>query len=249
MMLAQRYPDAYDGIAAAAPALNWDRFIPAAAWAQVMMNILDTVPYPCELDAITNAAIAACDALDGVTDGLVSNADTCDFDAFSVVGQQINCTNTNAIMTISEGAATIANLTWTGPRSSSGKFLFYGPNSQARLSGAAVAVSTTSDLGYAMTICSNGTCTGVPTGLGEAWLKFWVNKDPKWNYTLIKSVDEYSKLFHSSVQQFNSIIGTSDPDLREFQAAGGKIITYHGLVSGPRPCRLETRLQWLTSTG
>ncbi|KAH6658969.1 Tannase/feruloyl esterase [Truncatella angustata] len=235
MTLAQRYPDAYDGIAAAAPAFNWAQFIPAAAWAQVMMDLLDTFPFPCELNAITDAAVAACDALDGITDGLVSDAASCNFDPFSVVGQPINCTDAGAVMNISKGAATIANLTWTGPRSSDGEFLWYGPYSQARLTGAAEASGTTSDLGYAMTSCTNGTCYGVPTGLGESWLKYWVEKDPNWNYTAITSADEFAKLFHESVRQFDSVIGTSDADLRAFQAEGGKMITYHGLADGLIP--------------
>ncbi|MEW1777808.1 tannase/feruloyl esterase family alpha/beta hydrolase [Streptomyces sp. NPDC086777] len=32
LMMAQRYPDDFDGISAAAPAINRDRFIPAALW-------------------------------------------------------------------------------------------------------------------------------------------------------------------------------------------------------------------------
>lgn len=48
---------------------------------------------------------------------------------------------------------------------------------------------------------------------------------------MIDSVDEFARLFHASVQQYNSIIGTSDADLSDYGEAGGKLITYHGLVS------------------
>jgi feruloyl esterase len=37
-MMAQRYPTQYDGILAGAPAINWDKFIPAEYWPQVMMK-------------------------------------------------------------------------------------------------------------------------------------------------------------------------------------------------------------------
>jgi feruloyl esterase len=39
-MMAQRYPTQYDGILAGAPAINWDKFIPAEYWPQVMMKEL-----------------------------------------------------------------------------------------------------------------------------------------------------------------------------------------------------------------
>lgn len=231
-MLAQRYPDAYDGIAAAAPAFNWGQFVPAAAWAQVMMEITGQFPPKCEIDALTDAVIAACDPLDGVTDGLISDPAACSFDPFSMVGMLVNCTATGGEVTISRASAEITKLTWTGPQKSNGEFLWYGPGYQARLTGADAAAGTTADLGYATTNCSsNGTCVGVPTGLGESWLKFFIKKNPEWNYTLIDSVDEFARLFQASVQQYDSIIGTSDADLSSFRDAGGKLITYHGLVS------------------
>jgi hypothetical protein len=33
------------------------------------------------------------------------------------------------------------------------------------------------------------------------------------------------------VQQYDSIVGTNDPDLSAFRDAGGKIVSYHGMVS------------------
>jgi hypothetical protein len=229
-MLAQRYPDAYDGIAAAAPAFNWNKFILGTSWGQIQMDLMDEYPYPCVIDAFTSAAVALCDPQDGITDGLISDPDSCTFDPFSLVGAVVNCTDTGENMTITIAAAALVNATWTGPRTSDAKFLWYGPSIQARLTGS-TTVTSTSDLGYLMTTCSNGTCSGLPIGLGESWLKYFVQKDPAWNYTLINSTDEYARLFHASVQQFDSIIGTFDPDLSEFRKVGGKLITYHGLVS------------------
>lgn len=231
-MLAQRYPNAYDGIAAAAPAFNWAQFIPATTWTQIMMRIIGSFPPKCELDAITDAAVAACDPLDGVTDGLISDPEACSFDPFPMVGKAVNCSTTGEQVTISQESAEIANLTWTGPRKTNGEFLWYGVDYQSRLTSSGAVAVTAADLGYASTTCSsNGTCVGVPIGLGELWFKFFVEKDPEWDYTMVDSIYEYSRLFEASVQQYNSIIGTTDADLSSYRDAGGKLITYHGLVS------------------
>jgi hypothetical protein len=229
MMLAQRYPEAYDGIAASAPALNWGRLFPAFAWPQVMMKLTGQFPSKCELDAITAGAVTTCDPQDGVTDGLISDPAACSFDPFSMVGKIVDCNNETT--TISNAAANIANLTWTGPREASGDFLYHGLDFQARFAGFGDASAGTA-LGLVMTSCSsNGTCTGTPAGFGEPWLKFMVKKDPDWDYTKITSVEEYARLFHASAQEFDSIIGTFETDLSAFRDVGGKMITYHGLVS------------------
>lgn len=109
LMLAQRYPDAFDGIAASAPAINWTKFFMTGLWPSFNMRNLGNVPPSCEYDAIRLAAIEACDANDGVVDGIISGE--CDFNPHSVVGRYINCTDFGTVRRISPEAAFIMEKT------------------------------------------------------------------------------------------------------------------------------------------
>lgn len=116
LMLAQRYPDAFDGIAASAPAINWAEFFVAALWPSVLMDQLGEYPPSCEFDAITAAAIEACDGLDGVVDSIISNPDLCDFDPLSIVGKVIKCEGIGSgERPISTAAATVTQATVSAP--------------------------------------------------------------------------------------------------------------------------------------
>jgi hypothetical protein len=234
LMLAQRYPEAYDGIVAGAPAVNWNEVLLNSIWAQFMMSLTNQFPSKCELDALTEAAVASCDLLDGIADGIVTDVENCFFDPFSMIGSVHNCTSTGKAVAISEGAAVIANATWEGPRGPDGEFLWFGLPSNVDLTGSDGMDGTPFKLGVAATSCNaNGTCTGKAPDLGEHWLQLFIKKDPEWNYTLISSVEEYTRLWKAGLQEYGSIIETADPDLSEFRKAGGKMITYHGLVSFP----------------
>src|SRR5579863_580070 len=78
---AQRFPDDFDGIAAGAPVLNWTHRSIEALWvAQAALK--DPASYiPAEkYPLIHHAAIAACDAQDGLKDGLISDPPSCQFE-------------------------------------------------------------------------------------------------------------------------------------------------------------------------
>ena len=241
LMLAQRYPSDFDGILALAPAINWDSMyiktsifsIPGltsfSAWAvaiyypQFIMNQLNYYPPPCELDAITAAAIAACDGLDGVVDGIISLPGECKFEANTTVGKSYSCGSTTAKIT--QDAATIADATWNGARSTNGSFQWYGLNKDAPL---------TSALGLALddttcTIPGQTNCTGAPLGIATTWLNYFVLSEQPLNLTAI-SHPQWDAILHLSQNEYASIIGTGDPDLTFFNAAGGKMITWQGIA-------------------
>ena len=89
LMEAQRYPNDYDGIVSACPAINWHRFLPADLWPQVVMLAATNFMPKSKFDAATAAAVAACDALDGVTDGVIDDPTRCAYDPKALVGSQV----------------------------------------------------------------------------------------------------------------------------------------------------------------
>ncbi|KAF2194560.1 tannase and feruloyl esterase [Zopfia rhizophila CBS 207.26] len=229
VMLAQRYPNALDGIAASAPAINWPELFGGMYFPQQVMNEMGSYPHPCELDALTIAAIKACDSNDGLADGIISDPDACHFDPYSLIGSTINCHDSNTSIKISKAAAVATEAAWTGVKTSNGSFLWFTPGYEANL--------TNPQSSPAVTECStNGTCTGQPQPLGMDWMKLFIKKDPTFNaFNMTRR--EYEHMFHAGVREYQSIIGTSYPDLTEFRDAGGKMIAYHGLADEVIPFR------------
>jgi hypothetical protein len=216
LMIAQRYPDAYDGILAVAPAINLQRFIPAAYWASQVMKTLEVFPPPCEIEAFTRAAVANCDTLDGVKDGIIGRPDLCNFTAHSIVGQQFSCNGTTKRFT--EAGADIVHAAWTGPRDPSGSSGWFGLNKDASLT------ST-----YVMTACSsNQTCTPSQTTLLTDWFRYFLAKDPKFNASAMTN-EEFFSYLKLSETEYHSILSSADPDLAGFHASGGKMIAWHGM--------------------
>jgi feruloyl esterase len=81
LMEAQRYPEDFDGIIAGAPANNQTQL---CAWriaveARILQSPANVVP-PAKLVLLNRAVLAACDAIDGVTDGLLTDPHQCQFD-------------------------------------------------------------------------------------------------------------------------------------------------------------------------
>ncbi|WP_040811583.1 tannase/feruloyl esterase family alpha/beta hydrolase [Nocardia concava] len=212
-MEAQKYPADFNGINADAPAINWNQFEVASLWPQVVMNEAHTYPSACEFNAFNQAAVKECDPLDGVADGLISDPGKCGFDPRRLIGTKVQCDGQD--VTITEADAEVVRKIWDGPRDASGKQLWFGLPTGADFS--ALTASTT----------ANGVTTGVPFIVPAQWVSTFVAKQPKFD-TAHLTYAQFDQIFQQARAEYDSIIGTANPDLSAFRAAGGKLITWQG---------------------
>jgi feruloyl esterase len=120
---AQQYPDDYDGIIAGAPANNFvrlqtrkfhtDNLLRQSGGAELTED---------EIKTLTEAAYRRCDGADGVSDGIMSDPERCDFDPAS-----IECGKTRALKCLGKEQVARARLL-IGPLKSAGGLQLYPGN-------------------------------------------------------------------------------------------------------------------------
>jgi hypothetical protein len=206
---AQNFPRDFDGILAGANAYNWDRFITAELWPQVVMNQWVGGPIAsAKLNAVTNAAIAACDAQDAIPgDGIIQDPRACTYSAKSFLctayggsSSDPNCLNPREVSAV--------NQIWNGPTDAQGNRVWYGLERGASLSGGLAGTN--------------------PFSIATDHFRYWIHQDPNFDWHTVTYASFVSDML-TSIAKFNDVIGTDD-DLNAFHAAGGKMITYHGLA-------------------
>jgi hypothetical protein len=116
------FGDEYDGIMIGAPAFYWDQFTLAYVWPYVVFKKMvqqgGTMPTLGQKTALTAAVFAACDALDGVTDGIINDPRQCDFKATAnICGQPGAPAAPNCLTPLQAGAF---DRMWDGPRNKYG---------------------------------------------------------------------------------------------------------------------------------
>jgi hypothetical protein len=203
---AQNFPDDFDGILAGANAFNWDRFITAELWPAVVMNQELGAPIAAaKLNAVSNAATAACDGQDGILDGLVQEPRACTYNAAAFVcsanggpSSDPNC--------LTPAEASAVDKIWDGPRDDKGDRVWYGLERGASLGGLA------------------GTN---PFSIANDHFKYWIHQDPTFDWHTVTEASFVTDML-TSIAKFNDVIGTDD-ELKDFRKAGGRMITYHGL--------------------
>jgi Tannase and feruloyl esterase len=217
-MQAQRYPEDFDGILGGDPAISFDRLSSAQQWGQVAMNQLLGAPISLpKLQAVTQAAIAACDALDGITDGIIQDPRACHYNAKQFVctgkaGDPANC--------LTPAEAQAVNQIWDGPPGPQEDLpLWFGLERGTPLAGFFL-FSPTVDFSLD---------AAVPLSIPVQWLQYWVFQNPNFDWHVLTE-SSFDQAFRDGEIKFNQVVGTYDTDLSAFKEHGGRMIVYHGLV-------------------
>ncbi|HTW64204.1 MAG TPA: tannase/feruloyl esterase family alpha/beta hydrolase [Bryobacteraceae bacterium] len=151
---AQRYPADYDGIIAGAPANYPTHLQGAQVWTAKITHADSGYIPPEKYPLIHDAALQACDALDGVKDGVIEDPRRCHFDPQTIV-----CKGADAPSCLTPAQVGVAQKIYAGP----GPSLFPG-------------LEPGSELGWA-------TLSGPkPMALAVETYQYLVFKNPKWNY-------------------------------------------------------------------
>jgi len=122
LMEAQRFPQDYDGILAGAPANFWTHLLVGAMWI-TQATTLDQASYipAAKLPAIGAAVLAACDAQDGVTDGILNDPRQCQFDPGTLL-----CKGADSNSCLTAPQVTALKKIYAGPDDAAGHQIFPG---------------------------------------------------------------------------------------------------------------------------
>jgi len=203
---AQRYPEDFDGIVAGSPAANWTGRAAQSLWVQQAVH-KDEASYipPEKYAAVHGAVLDACDALDGVKDGVIENPQACKFDP-----QVLLCRNGDAADCL------------TAPQVEAARKI-YGASVNPR-TGARVYPGLASGSELSWRIWGGPQ----PLSIGLDYFRYVVFEDPQWDYRTLdfdRDIARAEKLDHDRINALN-------PNLKPFFARGGKLIQYHGWNDG-----------------
>lgn len=211
----QRYPNDFDGVIAGDPANWWTRHYSGGhIWVAQAMDGDGYLPAS-KVPVLANAVNAACDALDGVTDGVLTDPRRCHFDPSQLLcktGDQANC------LTAAQVAA--VRKIWGGPRDSDGQQLYPGFERGGEAGPG----------GWQRWNTGNAPGQGGHSGLGLPFMRYIVYEDPNWDFRRFRYTAPAG--LESDLEYVDDKVGrifdAIDPDIRAFRANGGKLIQYHG---------------------
>src|SRR6266403_4295997 len=210
LMEAQRFSEDYDGILAGAPANYWTHLL-TKALADAQATTLDPASYipSSKLPAIAGAVNAACDAQDGVSDGVVNDPKKCRFDPAVML-----CKEGDSEKCLTTAQVTALKKLYEGPNDAKGRKIFpgYMPGAEEGPGGRETWITGPAPRKSLLFAFSDGYFSNFVYGKAD------------WNYK-DASVDQAMKAADEKSAQ---VLNSTEANLTAFKARGGKLILYHG---------------------
>jgi hypothetical protein len=211
LMEAQRYPDDFNGILAGAPANNWSHLFTSFVWNEhaLLMTPGSAIP-PSKLPVIQQAVVAACDSVDGVKDGLIEDPRACTFDP-----SVLRCKASDGMDCLTAPQVDALKKIYSGPRNPrTMESIFPGqPPGTEAVPGA-----------WSPWIVAETPASAIQFAFGNSYYAAAVFEDPRWDFRTM----DFDRDVRAGDAKAGPILNATNPDLRSFRAAGGKMIQYHG---------------------
>jgi Tannase and feruloyl esterase len=215
LMEAERYPEDFNGITAGAPAMNFttqNTFY--HGWNALRNTSADGKPILTadKLPILHEAALRACDAADGLKDGLISDPLSCRVDPAVVECKPGQDEKTCLTQPQVQAARDI----YAGAHDSQGnKLVLSGPLPGSELAWQGVYIPTAGNDHTTSPMISSGT------------LKYLAyEKNPPSDYRLEDL--RFTPNSFTATTQLHALYDATDPDLSAFAKRGGKLILWHG---------------------
>jgi feruloyl esterase len=202
---AQRFPTDYDGIISGAPANFWTHNFAGFIWDQQALQGDGQIPAS-KMETIENAALAACDAKDGVKDGVIDDPTKCNFDPSVLL-----CKGADSDSCLTAPQVGALKKIYAGPKNSKGQSLFpgYVPGGEPGPGGWSRWV-TGADSQQAV--------------FGKGFFVNMVFDNPSWD---LRTFD-FDRDMKITDDKMARLFNATDPNLKAFKDHGGKLVIYHG---------------------
>ncbi len=209
LMEAQRYPADYDGIIAGAPANAWTSIFAGFLWNAQALSVPGAYIPPSKAPAIERAVVTACDARDGVKDGVLDDPSKCAFDPTSML-----CKQDDSADCLTAPQVEALKKIYSGPRDPSGKLLVPGfePGGEG------------GEGGWGLWILGRAPGQSLQATFGIQFASNMVFNNARWDY---KTFD-FGRDMKIVNDRMGHILNATDPNLKAFQSRGGKLILWHG---------------------
>ena len=216
----QRYPGDYDGVIAGAPVYTPLVYSNAILRVQAFHKNPESNLLPSQVPLIQKAVLAACDAKDGVTDGILTDPRSCRWDPAELACKAGSPASADCL---SSAQVDTVRRVYDGVKTRDGQYaampLMRGGESDwvNRMIGTAAQP------------------LGLNAQLGAPFFGFIVKADPKFDIMTFDPERDMKALRSGVALQVHQ----ENPDISAFIARGGKLLLWHGF-NDPGPSPLST---------